>query len=370
MSIKKENFTFKILYFLGIIFIVAGHADGGGIDLMTDWFKLYSFHLGLFVFCAGYFFVNNSDKNAVNVIKNKIKKFLIPYFIWNLIYGIIITVLHFLGIKFGMNLDLDSLFLKPIYSGHQFVLNLSSWFIIPFFMLEVIGAMFIKYIKKHKNMPYIFFIICMIFGFIGIELAMNGFNTGWWLTLTRLFYFFPFFGLGILYREKLESKEKLNNYIYFTILFVLTLCITYINGGIKSYTPSWCDDFDNIFMPFVLGFIGIAFWLRVSKILVPILKNSKLVNLISKNTFSIMMHHLAGFFVLNCIWALLAYNLDFITGFNFSEFKSTIWYFYLPKELNNFKVIYVVFGISFSMFIKYIEDKVVLLLKQCKNKWK
>ena len=54
---NKENIQFRILYFIGIILIVANHAGNGSISLAYEWFPAYSFHLGLFIFASGYFFV-------------------------------------------------------------------------------------------------------------------------------------------------------------------------------------------------------------------------------------------------------------------------------------------------------------------------
>ena len=54
---KEENIQFRILYFIGIILIVANHiGGGGGLSLFYEWFPAYSFHLGLFVFLFWIFF--------------------------------------------------------------------------------------------------------------------------------------------------------------------------------------------------------------------------------------------------------------------------------------------------------------------------
>ena len=125
----------------------------------------------------------------------------------------------------------------------------------------------------------------------GIYFASKGYNKGFWLFLDRILYFIPFFSLGILYNKKLEKFDKLNNTIYFAIVFLIQLLIITINGKTVTYTPSWCNDFDrNVIMPFIVATLGIAFWLRIAQILEPIVWNSKIVNIISENTFSIMVH--------------------------------------------------------------------------------
>ena len=49
---KNNNVT--IWMCLGIIFVVLGHR--GGINLFTEWFPYYSFHMPFFIFLAGYLF--------------------------------------------------------------------------------------------------------------------------------------------------------------------------------------------------------------------------------------------------------------------------------------------------------------------------
>lgn len=119
-------------------------------------------------------------------------------------------------------------------------------------------------------------------------------------------------------------------------------------------------------MIFVIGFLGIAFWTRLCKILVPSLKDSKIINWIGSNTFAIMMHHLAGFLILNCCVAVFASTFHIANGFDFVEFKSNIYYQYLPKNLSNFNGVYLVSGIAFS----YVMTKLELIVKKGSSKLK
>lgn len=355
---KRENFQFRILYFLGIIFIVAGHSGDGGIAL-SYWFPFYSFHLGLFIFCSGYMF--NNEKSFKDFIKNKLKRLIIPLYIWNLIYGVIVNFLRLFGFKYGYAITIKTLLIMPLYDGHQFVLNLGSWFIIPLFFTQLISYLYTKFIHKNYN-SYMLFLVYLVLGMIGINLSMNGYNKSYWLLIDRLLYFLPFFGLGILYKEKLEKKDNLNDILYFLILVTLQLFLMYINDGAKSYTASWCNDFDSIYMPFILGFTGIAFWLRISKIILPILENNKLVKKIGTCTFDIMMHHLLGFFLLNTFW----YCVQKISniGFDIVSYKENIFYLFLPKGIDQFKIIYLIVGIYFSLFMSYLSKKFILKISK------
>ena len=67
---KRINIQFKILYAIGILFIVSGHYFNGGINFFFDWFKPYAFHVGLFVFCSGYFYQKENEENAAWILNN------------------------------------------------------------------------------------------------------------------------------------------------------------------------------------------------------------------------------------------------------------------------------------------------------------
>ena len=86
---KAVDFRFKLLYCIGMIMIVAGHCDGGGINLLSDWFPYYGFHLGLFLFASGYFYKSKYENHICSYIWKKIKSLIIPLLLWNVFYVIV-----------------------------------------------------------------------------------------------------------------------------------------------------------------------------------------------------------------------------------------------------------------------------------------
>ncbi|MBO5208863.1 MAG: acyltransferase family protein [Lachnospiraceae bacterium] len=96
---EKYNMTFCILSGIAIIMIVAGHV-GYNILSVGDLFPYYSFHVPLFMFISGYFYKDIEEEHPFAYIKKKVKRLLVPYFIWNVLYGVIAWLLHFAG--FGM----------------------------------------------------------------------------------------------------------------------------------------------------------------------------------------------------------------------------------------------------------------------------
>ncbi len=112
----KTNKKMMLLSSIGIILVVLGHI-GNTINLFNDIFPYYSFHMAMFVFISGYFYNVEYEKKILGkngYIVKKIKKLIIPYFIWNLIYGIIINALrHFDIISYGQKITLRTFFIEP-----------------------------------------------------------------------------------------------------------------------------------------------------------------------------------------------------------------------------------------------------------------
>ena len=58
---QNVNYTFKLLYAIGIVFVVAGHCPNLGYSHETQMFPIYSFHMGLFMFVSGYFYTAKNE---------------------------------------------------------------------------------------------------------------------------------------------------------------------------------------------------------------------------------------------------------------------------------------------------------------------
>ena len=364
-SKDNKNYTFVFLYAIGSILIVASHCGNGGINLFFDIFPPYAFHLGLFMFCSGYFYKSKNEDNFRGYFLKKVKRLIIPMYVWNIVYGLFVQLTRIKGFTIGFDFTLYNVVIAPLINGHQFTYNMCFWFIPELFLIEMITCLLRKLLNKYiKINEYIFFIFYLLLGILGVYLSNLGLNSGWMLLVLRTLFFFPFFGMGILYNRKLEKYDKLSNIKYFSLILTIQFIIIFILGKVPSFTPSWCIDFtDIIFLPFLVGYLGIAFWLRIAKILEPLAKSSKIINCISENALPIMAHQFFGFFVLKSIYAVLSKITPLFHDFNFPEFKKNIWYYYIPNNTISFYFLYLVFGIVIPILIAYLIDK-------CKKKIK
>lgn len=351
--------------------VVASHCEGGSLNFdISGWFPIQGVQLGIFMFCSGYLYKEDNSKHVLKYIFKKIKSLIIPLYLYNFAYGVLITYLHTKGFTFGKDINFYSLIISPWIYGDDFILNLGGWFIAPLFIILVLNVLINKATKNHLP-QWIMFLISVILTMIGSFLVINEYKPNAWLLLDRVLYFLPFFYFGRLYKTNLENIDKrIPNVSYFSALFVLQLIIIWKYKGPFVMGPSYftCNVANyNIWTPMIVGLIGIAFWLRVSNILVDSIGKNKLINLIANNTYSIMINQFLGFMLVKTIYYYITKFMN--TGhFNVDNFKSNIYYYYNPYGLKYFNILYLLAGIFVSILIQLCINRIIKYSKILWNK--
>jgi len=355
---KQTDYRFKLLYALGMIFIVAGHCKHGGVSLFYEWFPPYSFHLGLFAFSSGYFYKEESESAILKYCTRKAKHLLLPLYVWNVFYALLTMTLGKWGVTIGAGVTLNKLLIAPITDGHQFGFNLGGWFVVPLFMVQMFNVIIRKKFQSEasKYKEHLLFLLYLLLGILGIQLANRGYRTGWWLVLVRMLFFVPFYGAGIYYKKVLEKRDNSSNSAYFFTIIAIQLVIIMVYKKTPAYRPSWCDNFtEGPFLPYIVGFLGIAFWLRIARILEPSIGKSRTVQLIADNTFSIMIHQFLGFMIVKMFFAMLQ-NQTLFADFDINGFKTDIWYYYIPGGMSQMLIVYLFSGLFVPILIQRLID--------------
>lgn len=348
----EENRQFRILSALGITFVVAGHLGYGVFD-MGGLFPYYSFHVFIFLFVSGYFYKDEAEKNIGRYIWKKCTVLLFPYFLWNLFYGILAQILHKAGFSLGESLSLKTLFLSPFLGGHQFLYNFSAWFVPALFLVEVINVLMRKVLGiLHLKREWLIFICSLILGMATIQLAIGGHVWGNYKFPGRILLMFPGFQMGRIYKEKIESHDTLPNGIYFLLVIGVQVLISIFNAGL-AFGVVWVTSFANGFViPYLTVATGIAFWLRIARIMSENPVVSAKLAVVGRNTFSIMMHHIAVFMLIKGIFYLCSCLTPFCAGFNKESFFHDINYIYLAGGTEASKWIYLLAGMGVPVLIK------------------
>ena len=356
----ERNIQFAILQTIAIIFVVVGHS--GGISFGFEWFPISSFHMPLFIFISGYFYKEKQEKKLISTLIKKVNKFLISGLVINAAYGIILILLKkYAHLQYGGEINFSALFIQPFAYCHQFGINHPMWFIFALFLVQITYLYLRKliYIKNGILKNIIIFILAILLGvyFVNQAYLSNEARLGFNATFQHIAYGLFFYHLGYLYHKYIEKVDVLNNLLYFIIIFALqALLIVITNGNIGI--SMWNANYNNLktypIMALITPLTGIFLWLRISKILVPSFKDSKLINFISKNTWSVMVHHQMVFILINLLLLFCYQVFHIFSDFNVEEFRTRIWYIYKLFGYHNFALIYAFFGIAIPLCIKYV----------------
>ncbi|MDE7246362.1 MAG: acyltransferase family protein, partial [Lachnospiraceae bacterium] len=201
---------------------VAGHA---GYDILTvgGLFPYYSFHVPLFMFISGYFYRREEEEKPLLYVKKKGKRLLLPYFIWNVVYGIIAWALRaFGGFTIGEAISLKSLLLDPFLNGYQFLYNFAAWFVPVLFLIEVMNLCMRLVLKKLRlDSEWLILLGSLAVGMAVVQLSIGGHVWGLYKTPGRIPFLYPGFQMGQFY------KKSWNRGIPLEICPILLLWLVY-----------------------------------------------------------------------------------------------------------------------------------------------
>lgn len=376
------NVAFGILSALAILMIVAGHL---GYDILTvgGLFPYYSFHVPLFMFISGYFYRDEEECHPLAYLKKKAKRLLLPYFIWNVVYGLLAAALRaFGGFSMGEAVSLKTLFVSPFLNGYQFILNYAAWFVPVLFIVEGMNlCMRLLLGRLHINSEWLILIGTLAVGILVVQFAIEGRVWGLYKTPGRILFLYPCFQMGQFYKKKLETRDSLGNVPYFAVVLGVQVLLHLCCNGL-AYSSVWCTGFANgPVIPYVTVVSGIAFWLRVSKILAPLCEGGQrdisaaqsdvekrngpaaaqnlaggfLLHL-GRNTYAVMMHHVMAFMLVKMVLAGTAAYTGYLADFDFVRFYADIDYYYLVKGSEAFQMVYLAAGVGMPLLLQKGQD--------------
>jgi fucose 4-O-acetylase-like acetyltransferase len=195
----------------GIILVVYGHVARGianaGIKGDESTYYLidsiiYSFHMPLFFFLSGLFFVSSlKRRGAYPLFKNKLETILYPYVVWSILQG---TVELILSNYTNGNVTITQIAALLWAPRAQF------WFLYALFLVSLVGIIiYAKLSVEYYELVLVFAIIAYINRH---ELAF--------IPLTSfVLHNFVFFALGVVFYQKKELVAKYNDFIL-PVLFI------------------------------------------------------------------------------------------------------------------------------------------------------
>ena len=180
-----------------IYFVVLGHLLSGYLNknhyLDTFYLVFYLFHMPAFILISGHF--SKKIKSKQDLIKIA-KTLILPYLLFQLLYSLYYKEIFNDGVEIE--------FFEPRYA---------LWFLLSMVMWKLMLWLF----SGHKAMIIVSIILSLIVGYIG--------EVNEWLSLSRTFFFFPFFLIG--YYVNRENFAKMKNKWNVRVAGVVAVALVY-----------------------------------------------------------------------------------------------------------------------------------------------
>lgn len=358
MKSRKTNMTMNLMKAYLILSVVTSHTQGGGIIYpMSNWIMPTFYFMPAFIFVSGYFYKEEMDGYLIGpFVTGKVKTLVVPYFIWNIVYGLLNTLFRkYEIIRYGNPVSWGTLFVEPWITGHQFHFNIASWFLLALFLVVIVMFMIRKLLNKWKRGKDIILLIAMfLLSVISIKMSQRGFNVSWGLCILRVGFLLPFYQMGFCYKKHEEFFRKYRSY-FLVLCFIMIYIVDLINGD-KALWPIvvFCNFKGDAVLLLLMSVAGTFITVLMCDFLVPAFENNKMIQYIGDHTFTIMMHHGIIIFLINIFLFMTTYCFS-VSGFDVEKFKSTLWYVYAWRD-EKIYIIYVLAAVCVPLIIKKFSE--------------
>lgn len=276
-----------ILKFLVMWLVVVGHASS--IKTPESYrFYLYSFHMPLFfMISGGAFYLQNRkrDFNFIELVKNKTKGLVGPYFMLS-IMALPIWYLNFKILK-DSSTSIKEIVFGIFYSNEDVVSSSTNaaWFILALFLTNIVFFWLLKWCRNNNQLVLLYAAVLCSFGY-AMSIENIKFIPPWHIdTVPVAVLFFTIGYILIQYKENLFDflGSKLRQVIFVIILFPIAFCCARFNDKISMSANNYGSFL--LFMGAVFGFSGICL------IIARNLPNLKIFKFIGRNTIVILAFH-------------------------------------------------------------------------------
>lgn len=194
---KTREDWIDILRAVGILFMVMGHVEFGGV---FDRY-IHTFHMPVFFLISGYLYSSKKEIGLGKLLLSKVKRLLLPYVVYA-----IINYLFWLVLKIDTEVNpVEPLIRLVTYNTRKLPIAGALWFLTALFFAEVIYIILDRLIKISLVRTIVVFLISIAFSF---EMNMTTFRLP--LTIDIAFVCIGFYELGRLFKkaaEKYSLKE-------------------------------------------------------------------------------------------------------------------------------------------------------------------
>lgn len=231
----ERNTSISILKALGIIFVVAGHAEPP--DLISNF--IYIFHMPLFFMAAGYFFSQRNLDDPWKFCTRRVKGLYIPFLKFSILFLLLHNLLFDIGLMnetygnwtggvthpYTVQMFFKRLFLiVTSMSGYDEFMAGAFWFFRGLLIASLLFLILCSTLRNHSNLSIgrCAAVICVL------ALAFNAYRFGFGLKIStipngglREIWGVFFFGAGVIMRR---VEDRIGSRIWLTIPALAILC--------------------------------------------------------------------------------------------------------------------------------------------------
>lgn len=330
--------SMDVLRALAIILMVYGHLGGLPLGWPFNCFPLYSYHMPLFLFVSGYLFHDILFRDYGRFLKKKTLTLALPLIGWNIVYAVILSLLNARG-QFSCLPPVEqvwtvhNLFIEPFIGGHQYMLNLATWFVGMLYVSLVIYGLLHVALKRIPDWGMLLFYFGIgVLGLWGSAKHLQDQNR-WLLLVFHVSQGMFYIHLGRCFRRYIEPFfSRFNKWLVASVLLVVWyFSLRYFNA--VPYIMVWMSYNNRIMQPLIAGAMGCMFWKTLADIIVDYVRPNRLETLISQSSWQIMTHHLLVRFAWD--WVFICYILKDVG--QLEVLHNTFWYM-LPIDWFNLSI--------------------------------
>lgn len=251
---------------------------------------IYSFHMPLFFVITGLIIGSRRGKGR---IRKDFLTYLVPYFVWSIIYLILSVLANYENIR--------GVVLERLYAMVSFRGAAPLWFLCTLFWSKVLFTSIDYVVGKLKTRYYIIyflilailFLLCVFFDYCYKSISVlhsNPFIAYPFVAFCRLWIsiFFVIFGYLVSKSGMLNKVAYTSSLSKMSLLLCSVLFLILINLSFMNKVNMHLYDFDSIVLFFITAFIGVFAILLLCMILPP---NNKMLSYLGKHTLEVMVLH-------------------------------------------------------------------------------
>lgn len=319
-----RNRSIDILRTMAIILMVYGHYGALPVTTLLEfYFPLYSFHMPLFLFISGYLFHEFSAKEYGSFVWKKTLHIALPLIGCNILYAGILTLINIREVtNYFPSIEkiwtFHNLCVEPFICGHQYSLNLGTWFAgMLYVALLVYGLVFIA----TKRLPeWVMLIIYFCVAVLGLYYAQSP-HPHWVMLPLHVSQALFYIHFGRCFKAYIEPFiSRFNDQA--VLLLLLLLWFVVLRFGHVPYVMVWMNYGGQILVPLLAAAAGCMFWKKLSDRIAYYVRPNRLEQIISGATWQIMTHHLFVRFLLNWTFVYILNN-DSVQQ---EMFRNDFWY--------------------------------------------